>query len=131
MHVGCNNTAAPTPLPPGYAGEWSGTTVQGTPVRFTVSGDNVTSFILTYNFSAECSGTLTNTDLAVPIRYQDPPGPPPFDQPGFAFGTNDVTSGTAIGGYFSPDRRSAAGEFVLVKYGACGTVRSTWSATRR
>jgi hypothetical protein len=131
VHVGCNSTTAPTPLPPGYAGEWRGTTLQGTDVHFRVSGDNVTSLILTYNFSADCSGTLTNTNLAVPIRKQDPPGPPPFDQPGFAFGTNAVTSATAINGHFSPDQRSAAGEFVLVNYGVCGTVRSTWSATRR
>ena len=132
VHVGCNNATAPTPLPTGYAGEWTGTTLQGTPVQFTVAADSVTSFILTYNFSADCSGTLTNTNLAVPIRKQDPPGPPPFDQPGFAFGTNNVTSASAINGHFSPDRRSAAGQFVLVKYGACGpTVLSTWSATRR
>jgi hypothetical protein len=132
VHVGCNNATAPTPLPPGYAGEWTGTTVQGTAVQFTVAADSVTSFILTYNFSADCSSTLTNRNLAVPIRKQDPPGPPPYDQPGFAFGTNEVTSGTAINGHFSPDRRSAAGQFVLVKYGACGdVVVGTWSARRR
>jgi hypothetical protein len=132
VHVACNSATAPSPLPPGYAGEWSGTTVQGTPVRFTVSGsDEVTSFTLTYSFSDTCSGTLTNTDLAVPIHSLDPPGPPPYDQPGFEFGTNEVTRATAIGGFFSPDRRSASGQFVLVNYGACGTVRSTWSARRR
>jgi hypothetical protein len=61
----------------------------------------------------------------------DPPGPPPYDQPGFAFGTNEVTSGTAINGHFSPDRRSASGQFTLVYYGACGDViHGTWSARR-
>jgi hypothetical protein len=131
-HVACKSPTAPSPLPPGYAGEWAGTTVQGTPVQFSVSAaDNVTSFTLTYNFSAVCSGTLTNTDLAVPIHKLDPPGPPPFDQPGFGFSTNDGTSGTLIAGHFSPDRRTASGQFSLVHYGACGTVVGTWSASRR
>ena len=44
VHVGCNSTTAPPPLPAGYAGEWRGTTLQGTDVHFRVSGDNVTSF---------------------------------------------------------------------------------------
>ena len=39
------------PTPVGYAGEWIGTTAQGTPVRFSVSGDVVTSISITYNFS--------------------------------------------------------------------------------
>jgi hypothetical protein len=110
IHVACNSATAPSPLPPGYAGEWSGTTAEGTPVHFTVSGsDEVTSFTLTYSFSDTCAGTLINTDLAVPIRSLDPPGPPPYDQPGFAFGTNEITRATAIAGFFSPDRRSASG----------------------
>ena len=74
VHVGCNSATAPSPLPAGYAGEWTGTTVEGTFVQFSVSAtDHVTSLILTYNFSAACSGTLTNTNLAVPIHRLDPP----------------------------------------------------------
>jgi hypothetical protein len=86
------------------------------------------------NFSATCSGTLTYTDLAVPIRSLEPPGPPPFDQPGFAFGrlSDDAASGTAINGHFSPDRRSASGQFVLTRYSGCGlSVLGTWDARRR
>src|SRR5262245_38224566 len=30
----CHNAVEPTPTPLGYAGEWMGTTTQGTPVRF-------------------------------------------------------------------------------------------------
>jgi hypothetical protein len=132
LHVGCNSATAPSPLPAGYAGEWTGTTAEGTFVQFSVSAtDHVTSLILTYNFSAACSGTLTNTNLAVPIHRLDHPGPPPYDQPGFAFGTNEVTSATAINGHFSPDRRSASGQFTLVYYDACGDViHGTWSARR-
>lgn len=131
-HSACKSGTAPSSL--GYAGAWTGTTMQGTPVQFSVSAaDAVSSFTVTYNFSAACSGTLTYTDLAVPIHTLDPPGQPPYDQPGFAFGKNsdDGTSGTAINGHFLPDRRSAAGQFVLVNYGDCGTVLGSWSASRR
>jgi hypothetical protein len=86
-----------------------------------------------YNFSVTCSGTLTYTDLAVPIRKLEPPGPPPFDQPGFAFGrtSDDRVSATAINGVFSADRRSVSGQFVLVGYSACGPVLERWDARRR
>ena len=49
-------------------------------------------------------------DLAVPIRRLEPPGPPPFDQPGFAFGrlSDDLATATGINGHFSADRRSAS-----------------------
>jgi hypothetical protein len=131
-HNACESATAPSPV--GYAGEWTGTTAQGTTVHFNVSAaDEVTSFTLTYNFSAACSGKLTHTDLAARIHTLVPPGPPPFDQPGFGFSTksDDGASGTAVAGHFSPDRRSASGQFTLVHYGACDTVVGTWSARRR
>lgn len=130
--VACKSATAPSPV--GYAGEWTGTAMPGTSVQFSVSAaDQVTAFTLTYNFSATCSGTLRYTDLAVPIHTLDPPGPPPYDQPGFGFGrtSDDRASGTAIAGHFSPDRRSASGQFTLVNYDGCGTVLGTWSARRR
>jgi hypothetical protein len=136
-HVACGNgTASPpmAPTPAGYKGEWVGTTMQGTPVQFSVSAsDTVTFFSLNYNFMADCSGTLTVTGLTAPIHTLDPPEPPPNDQPGFGFSTksDDGASGTAIVGVFSPDRRSASGQFALVHYGSCGTVSGTWTATRR
>jgi len=133
--VACDSPTAPTPTPAGYAGEWTGTTQHGTPIRFIVSDANeVTSFTVTYNFSATCSGTLTYTDLAVPIHKLDPPGPPPFDQPGFAFGrmSDDRVTATAINGVFSAERRSVSGQFVLVGYSGCGpSVLATYDARRR
>jgi hypothetical protein len=120
--VACTSPTAPAPVPEGYVGEWTGTTQQGTPVRFSVSAVNeVTSVTLTYNVSATCSGTLTYTDLAVTIRHQEPLGPPPFDQPGFAFGrlSDDLATGTAIAGHFAADRRSASGQFILSQYSGC------------
>lgn len=133
VHVACESPTAPVPV--GYAGEWTGTTQHGTPIRFSVSAaDEVTSFTVTYNFSVTCSGTLTYTDLAVPVRKLEPPGPPPFDQPGFAFGrmSDDRMSATAINGVFSADRRSASGQLVLVGSSDCGpSVLATWDARRR
>ena len=131
-HIACESPTAPAPV--GYAGEWTGTTQHGTPVRFSVSAaDEVTSVTLTYNFSVTCAGTLTYTDLAVPIRSLEPPGPPPFDQPGFSFGrvSDDRESATAINGVFSADRKSVSGQFVLVGYVGCEPVRGTWDARRR
>src|SRR5574340_107058 len=131
VHGACKSATAPSPV--GYAGEWNGTTMQGTPVQFDVSrNDEVNSFTLTYNFSNTCSGTLAYRELALPIHTLDPPGPPPYDQPGFGFSTTDGATGTFLAGHFSRDRRSASGQFSLVRYGACGDVAvGTWSARRR
>src|SRR5262245_35146029 len=128
-HTAVHNAAEPTPA--GYAGEWIGTTTQGTPVRFTVAGNAVTSISIAYNFSPACADTLSYTSLAAEIHTLDPPGPPPFDQPGFGYSTTAGMQGTLIAGHFSPDRRSASGQFTLVHYGACETVVSSWTATRR
>ena len=125
----CRNGMAPTPV--GYAGEWIGTTTEGTPVRFSVSGNAVTSISITYNFSPACTGTLNYTSLAAEIHSLEPPGPPPFDQPGFGYSTTDGMQGTLIAGHFSSDRRSASGQFTLVHYGACETVVGNWTANRR
>jgi hypothetical protein len=120
-------------LPPGYAGNWTGTTSQGTAFRFTASeADTVTSITLTYNFSATCAGTLTYTNLAVPIHTLDPPGPPPYDQPGFGYTVNNIETGTLIAGLFTPNRQEASGQFTLVKSAGCdGVATGSWNATRR
>lgn len=133
-HIACGSgDSGVSPLPPGYVGDWIGTTSHGTSFRFSVSeADTVSSITLTYNVSTGCSGTLSYTNLAVVIRSLEPPGPPPFDQPGFGFAENTVVTGTMIAGHFSPDRRSASGQFNLVKYSGCDdVVFGTWTATRR
>lgn len=126
----CSSPLAPAPV--GYDGEWVGTTAHGTPVSFVVSGNNVTSFTLAFNFSPTCSGTETVLGPAE-IALQDPPGQPPFDQPGFGMSETGGNSewGIALYGAFSPDRRSVAGEFQLVLYPGCGTLNLVWSARRR
>lgn len=134
--VACGSSAT-APSPRGYVGEWTGNTNMGTPIHFSVSGkDEVTSASVAYNFSATCSGTLTYMDVAAPIHRLDPPQPPPYDQPGFGITTDDGPGGsaTAVVGWFSADRQTAAGQFTLVHYDGCGldgTVVGTWSAHRQ
>lgn len=126
--------SSPTePLPPGYAGEWAGTTAQGTPVSFSVVGDQVTSFTLVFNLSSTCSGTVAIPGPA-PIVLQSPPGPPPFDQPGFVISRveGNFIWGAAAAGAFSPDRRAASGDFQLIDYPGCDkVVVGKWNAKRR
>src|SRR5687767_10046368 len=54
----------------GYAGEWAGTTLQGTPIRFTVSASDDVTFL---TFRTTCSGVQTFSDLS--IRIASPPAP--------------------------------------------------------
>jgi hypothetical protein len=125
----CGRATAPTPV--GYEGQWGGTTGEAT-VRFTVSGNTVTSFDLTFKLPGPCSGSLTFPDLGVVIHTLDPPVATPYDQPGFGWGSTDGTTGTLIAGHFSADRRSASGEFRLVRCGTCDVVvGGAWGASRR
>jgi hypothetical protein len=129
----CSSPTEPESVPAGYAGELAGTTEHGTPVSFSVSGDQVMSFTLAFNFSSACSGSVTLSE-PVQIVMQDPPGPPPFDQPGFGMGKvhGNFEWGVAAYGAFSRDRRSVSGEFRLVDYPGCTNVMAgTWSARRR
>lgn len=128
--IACSSPTAP--LAPGYDGDWAGTTNHGTSVSFNVTNEQVRSFTLTFALSPTCAGTETIPGPQ-PITTQDPPGPPPFDQPGFAMGraADDFAWGIAAYGAFSPDRRSVSGEFLLVQYPGCGTVQFEWSARRR
>jgi hypothetical protein len=128
----CASPTEPKPAPAGYAGQWTGTTAQHTPVSFSVAGDEVTSFNLAFSLSSTCSGSVTLPG-PVQIVMQVPPGPPPFDQPGFAMGLNaNGEWGAAVAGGFSADRGSASGEFKLVQYPGCDVVTGgTWTVRRR
>lgn len=120
--------SSPTePAPPGYSGEWAGTTAHGTPVSFSVSGDQVTSFTLAFNFSPTCFGTETIPGPRQSLEQG-------FDQPGFAMSkvVGDFEWGVAVAGAFSSDRRSASGESLMMHYPGCSsTLNLKWSARRR
>jgi hypothetical protein len=126
-----NEPSGSGPLPPGYTGEWTGVTRDHTRIHFVVSeGDVVTSIRLDYQASSECTGRIERDGLALPVHYLDPPGPPPYDQPGFGYTTNEPDGGIVIAGHFSEDRRSADGSFALGRYLGC-SMFGNWTATRQ
>lgn len=119
--------------PTGYAGEWTGTTTQGTTISFSVSPtDTVTAITFDYNdVVSHCAGTVTLRSLALPIVTPEPLQPPPFGQPGFSYQTQaaDGTRAIQIEAHF-PDHRTASGQFLLFKYDdACMVTGGNWSAT--
>lgn len=125
--VCATSCSSPTaPAPPGFAGEWAGTTAQGAPVSFTVAGDEVTSFRVTFNLPPACSGTETI------------PGPKQIltetsGRSGFVISKvhGDFEWGVAAAGEFSLDRRSVSGQINTVHYPGCGILLFKWSASRR
>ena len=67
LPAACGGSASPAVPGAGrFAGEWSGTTFQGRPITFTVSGEKVTAISVGYAFSG-CSGvdTLSGLDHAI------------------------------------------------------------------
>ena len=95
----CGDSTPTSPSNVGYAGQWSGTVLQGGSVSFTVSPEQrVTNITVSYSLSG-CSGSTTFSGLALEIATpQRPPGHPsvgPFDNPGFGY-----ASGTPQGQNF-------------------------------
>lgn len=115
------------PTAGGYAGEWSGTTSQGSPITFAVStSEKLTKVTVGYSFSG-CTGSsslapdvaLERSPVPVEVRLLDyesaPPGTPNRMLFHFLF-----TSST-----------EAHGMVTFVDFTGCGTVNSTWTAGRR
>ncbi len=78
------NSGPPTPSASSLsAGQWSGTTVQGASISFSVSSDEaLTTIAVGYTFNG-CSGTQTFADLNVPTA----PNVTCIPGPWFRFGT--------------------------------------------
>jgi hypothetical protein len=130
----CDTTS---PTPAGLAGQWTGTTSQGTPIAFTISPDQkVTSINLGYNFNG-CSGSHTFSSLAletVPdvtcIPGPCSPGISSFRRFHYATGSIDGPM-TSINGIF-PSGVRAEGSVGFMNYPGCGSVLGVgWTATRR
>jgi len=122
----CENGPS-APSAGGYAGEWSGMTSQGSPITFSVStSEKLTKISVGYNFNG-CTGSnslapdvaLERSPVPVEVRLLDyesaPPGTPNRMLFHFLF-----TSSTA-----------AHGMVTFADFAGCGTVNSTWTATRR
>jgi hypothetical protein len=134
----CGGTSTtPGPTPVGNAGEWSGTTVQGTPIRFTVSSDEkVTAITIGYSFNS-CSGSHTFADLRLETAPSVTciPGPcPPAISSYRAFGysvRSDDGRFTTVNGLFLPSG-AAEGSAGFENYPSCGTALGVaWRASRR
>jgi hypothetical protein len=127
--AGCghDNVTAPST---GYAGAWSGTTSQNQPIAFTVSADQrVTSVTVGWSFNG-CAGTGTSSSNPFPIATPQPPGPPPWDNPGFVSGgqPGDKSVWAVTGAFTSSQTATGTAEFV--EFPGCGNSLATWNATR-
>jgi hypothetical protein len=129
----CNNGGAVVQPSTGYLGQWAGTTSQGQPVAFSVNDkQQVVSLTIGYNFN-NCSGTLAWSDLSLPIFTPQPPGAPPYNNPGFGYSSQSQgTNGIAIVGVFTSDT-TALGTFDFLVFTACGGANSggNWTASKR
>lgn len=130
--LACGHSMSPSPLPSatGYTGEWSGTTRQNQAIEFSVSADQqVTSVTVGWNFSG-CSEMGTSSAKSFPITTPQPPGPPPWDNPGFVYGgvTPDGSVWLVTGAFTST--QSATGTVEVVRVPGCGNTIANWDATR-
>ena len=118
------------------AGDWTGTTAQGSPITFTVSAeDKVTSLTIGYSFSG-CSGSRSFTNLSLdmaPVSCTSPscpPGLPSVLAFSYSATSNDGAT-TRVGGGF-PLAATAEGLADFTEYPGCGSASQVrWSATRR
>jgi len=137
----CSSPILPLPLagaPSLSAGEWSGTTSQGTPLTFVVSAnEQVTTITLGYDFNG-CAGSHTFSDLSVPTAPNLTCIPGPCSgvlnsYRAFSYSAGSAPGGpvTQINGLFLP-RNEAKGQVTFHNYAGCGdVVTAEWAATRR
>ena len=120
------------------AGQWTGTTTQGTAISFTVSSDEfLTSLSVGHNFNG-CTGmqTFSNLHVATTPDVVCIPGPcsstiTTSRRLSFRDGTPGAGPSTAVNGLFLPGGR-AQGVAAFHDFPGCGTVTGVeWTATRR
>ena len=118
-------------------GEWTGTTAQGQPVRFTVSGDEkVTEITIGYSFNG-CAGSHTFSNLNVETAPTVICIPGPCSRAIDSFRALHYQNGapgtasTSIDGLFLQSNR-AEGQAHFRDYPGCDSALGvTWSAARR
>jgi hypothetical protein len=130
LTASCGSATAPSGAASnGFAGQWSGSTLQGRPLSFSVSADqSVTDISVGYSFNG-CSGVKTFSGLKLVIAT---PLSPTSPGPGFGYGseTRDGTNYTQVAGWFTSGQ-TAMGTVVFVEFPGCGSGVDNWSATRR
>ena len=101
LSCGSSSPTGPSPEPSGYAGRWTGATLQGAPISFTVSSaERVTSITVSYNLNG-CSGLLTFDGLSLAIetliRPPENPSVGPFENQRFSYASGTPNEANFIG----------------------------------
>ena len=120
------------------AGQWSGTTVQGTAITFVVSSnETLTSIAVGYSFNG-CSGieTFSNLNVLTAPNVTCIPGPcsgtiSSYRAFAYSSGPPGTGSSMTVNGLFLPGNQ-AQGQVTFRDYPGCGTAAGVeWTATRR
>ena len=132
----CAGPAAPSET--GFAGQWSGTTIHGRPIAFTVSSEEaVTAITLGHDFNG-CSGSETFSDLRIPIAPNVICVPGPCSGSLSSYRAFGYTSRGPIDGpstslnalFLSTTRAEGTANFR--NYPGCGdAIGAAWTASRR
>ena len=126
LAAACGGPSGPTAT---IAGQWSGTTSQGTPITFTVSGDlTLTSLALGYRFNG-CEGSATYAPGAALTRV--PTAPTPVYSGVYESGPVGSASRTIVT-FLVTSTTEAHGMVIFIDYPGCGTTPTTvtWTAAK-
>ena len=128
LAAACGSGAGPSPV--NYAGQWNGTTSQGTPISFVVSpGQMVTSITLGYSFDG-CTGSKTfTTDTAI---MGVTTAPSPVGSATFQSGPAGDANRALISFLFTSPL-DAHGMVIFSDFDGCGAdpASTSWTAARR
>jgi hypothetical protein len=127
------NVAAPGVPERSYAGDWTGTTSQGTGIELRVSAQNIlTSITIGRDFNG-CRDTHMFSSLSVVIGESGLPGRVPTPStPGFGFGSGSPEGPNFVQviGQFTSSQ-IAQGTVTFLNVEKCGNAVAHWNATRR
>ena len=116
-----------------YAGEWMGTTSDGTAIAFDVSDGNIVTHVTIGRDNRGCRDALTFPSLSLTIDESDLPGRVPMSSsPGFGFGSGSAEGPNFVQvlGQFS-STQSAQGTVTFLNFERCGNTVAFWTATKR
>ena len=119
-----------SPSAPSFAGEWSGTTSQGTPITFTVTADlQLTALTIGYNFNG-CLGSASYAPNVALLRI------PTLPVPAYSVTYQSGPVGSAnraLVNFFFTSASDAHGTIIFTDYPECGAglTEAVWTATRR
>ena len=116
-----------------YAGEWMGTTSEGTAIAFDVSGGSIVTHITIGRDNRGCRDAQTFSSLSLMIGESDLPGRVPMpSSPGFGFGSGapEGPNFVQVLGQFS-STQSAQGTVTFLNFERCGNTVAFWTATKR